>query len=97
MELFTKKFVDDLFDGKFGVIFSRANTRIKHFKKEKGEEVLIRYKDAQEKKHGIQILFDYNTHSYEIKYRGKAYQKLAQKLEKYFKKNKIIKVSIEEV
>ena len=97
MEAFTKKFVDALYDGKFGVVFSRATTKIKHFKKIEGEEVLIRYKDVINKKQGIQILFDYTKQSYEIKFRGKNYKKLTQKLIGYFKKNRLQKGLVEEV
>jgi len=97
LEDFTRKFVDILFDGTFGFIFSRAQTRIKYFQKENGGEVLIRYKDAVEKKNGIQIIIDYVNKSYEIKYRGKNYLKIANKIEKYFKKNKLIYGKIEEV
>ncbi|MFX1450657.1 MAG: hypothetical protein ACFFCM_07445 [Promethearchaeota archaeon] len=97
MEAFTKKFVDALYDGKFGVVFSRATTTIKHFKKIEGEEVLIRYKDVINKKQGIQILFDYTRQSYEIKYRGKNYEKLAKKIEKFLKKNNLQQGIIEGV
>jgi hypothetical protein len=97
LEEFIKKFVDALYDGKFGVIFSRARTRVKHFKKMEGEEILIRYKDAIDKKQGIQILFDYNRHSYEIKFRGKTYEKLTHKIKKFLKNNNLKDGVIEEV
>ncbi len=97
MEEFIKNFVDALYEGKFGVTFSRAQTRIKRFKKVEGEEILIRYKDAQEKKQGIQILFDYEKQSYEIKFRGRQYKKLAEKMEKHFKRNNLKDGIIEEI
>ncbi|MFX0133644.1 MAG: hypothetical protein ACFFDN_08370 [Candidatus Hodarchaeota archaeon] len=97
MEAFIKKFVDALYNGKFGVVFSRASTKVKHFKKIDGEEILIRYKDAIDKKQGIQILFDYNRQSYEIKFRGKTYEKLTHKIKKYFGKNNLKNGIIEEI
>lgn len=97
LEEFTKNFVDALYDGKFGVVFSRAGTTVKHFKKIEGEEILIRYKDAINKKQGIQILLDYKRNSFEIKFRGKTYEKLTYRIKKYFKKNNLKNGTIEEV
>ena len=97
METFTKKFLNDLYNGKFGVVFSRAQTRVRQTQKVEGEEVLIQYKDLEDKKLGIQIIFDYSKENYEIRFRGDKYKKLAQKIEKYLKKNNIKKGIIEEI
>lgn len=97
LEEFTKKFVDALYTGTFGVVFSREKTRIKQIKIQESEEVIITCKDPIDKKLGIQILFDYKKQGYEIKFRGKIYKSLAEKIEKYFRKNKIINGKIEEI
>ena len=89
LETFTKNFLNALYEGEFGVIFSRANTKIKRIQKIGGEEILIKYKDPRDEKQGIQILLDYNEQSYEIKYRGTDYKKLVKKIKKYFKKNNL--------
>ena len=97
LESFSKKFVDALYNEEFGVVFSRTRTKIKQFKKLEGDEILITYKDVIDKKLGIQILYDYSRKSYEIKFRGKDYKKIAQRIEKYLKNNQFVNGTIQEI
>ncbi|MHA1402166.1 MAG: hypothetical protein ACTSSI_00185 [Candidatus Helarchaeota archaeon] len=74
---FIKELILNLYSGKFGILFPRIKTRLKYA--ETGE-TSITYKDDDG--NGFIIFYSPSLKTCDLKYRGKRYLKILQKIQK---------------